>query len=1100
MLNENRNLNSHEEKLNIEIIEKPKDYTVNIIAYNIHGLAGKNLHHRFFEYLEQFDIFILSETHVEKKNQENYTKKFKNFKIYWNFATRNSNRGRGIGGQLYGIRNDLEENGFKHVFSNRGNQDVLQCEFNSIRFEILPVYLRGANWNQDFENLKAAVDSSEGTGIVVGDHNIRIGEEQEQPLELLEDRSMSNIRRSKDKTITPNGKKYVEFCNNNGLVILNGRMPGDEEGKFTFLNRNGSSVIDVCAVSLNMLTYVKTFRVDEQIWSDHLPVILELAIPYTSQRMPQKGNLLPKLTWKEAKKETFHNNLNQQLCTLPLNPRLEDFIKTIYESYPSCLNNKKDLFKNKWFDKDCSKSRKKAMSTLNKFRKSDKICDKNAYVEQKKEYEKLCKVKKIDYYKSIAEKMDTVSDSKTWWKIAKEIRQIDRDTSCCISANILKTYFERLLNPLCNTEPMYYAPNNLTDLLLDREFSVGEIKEQLRNVGTNKAPGEDRVPYEFFMHATDEFLGKLCNAFTNILNGFDDFEIFRTGIIFPIHKKGNLDEVSNYRGITFMNCIGKLMIGMINCRIVDWLNRYQILNEYQAGFRKGYSTVDNIFNLSAIINIKLHDNKKVYAFFVDFKAAFDRVPRGLLIYKLHEIGLSSKITRFVEKIYENTRSAVWSGSQMSEYFDTCTGVKQGCLLSPTLFAIYLNDLHEHLEGGLQVDQTNIRLLMYADDIIIMSDNPRTLQQMIYNLESYCDKWGMEVNQIKSEIMVFRKGGKLSTNEKWAYKGELIRIVNEYKYLGLILTPKLSFTKHLSKKEEAAKIALNSTWKHFIAKPSVNLTSKWKMFLAVCRSIHSYGAQIWGNSYFNEVEKLYRYFIKKILKLPEATPNYVIALETGYEPGYIYTYSLHLQYLSKVLFDLESHRLPHILAEKLANKNLAWFNDYSTQLSLHNINSNNVKINKKSWMSAAQQLLMDMKANKFNDHLQKAQQSENRIYKYLDYNVGPMYCTEKFSQEQITLILKARGDLMWLNFNKYRTSNEQRCSLCNLGKAENLVHFIGRCPVLANMRVRHFNRTLLDQTEIISILNGGEGFCWVNLLNFLKEARKYRNMLIEEFNY
>lgn len=77
----------------------------------------------------------------------------------------------------------------------------------------------------------------------------------------------------------------------------------------------------------------------------------------------------------------------------------------------------------------------------------------------------------------------------------------------------------------------------------------------------------------------------------------------------------------------------------------------------------------------------------MYAFFVDFKAAFDRVPRKPLIYKLYATEMSTKVVNLIENIYKNTKSAVWTGDGLSEYFETYTGVKQGCLLSPLLFTI-----------------------------------------------------------------------------------------------------------------------------------------------------------------------------------------------------------------------------------------------------------------------------------------------------------------------------------------------------------------------------------------------------------------------------
>lgn len=219
-------------------------------------------------------------------------------------------------------------------------------------------------------------------------------------------------------------------------------------------------------------------------------------------------------------------------------------------------------------------------------------------------------------------------------------------------------------------------------------------------------------------------------------------------------------------------------------------------------------------------------------------------------------------------------------------------------MSPLLFALYLNDLHQRLDGGLYIDEINIRLLLYADDNVLLADDPLTLQNMINKLENYCMTWNMEVNLSKSEIMVFRKGGRLSSQEMWTLNSERIKIVSEYTYLGVLLTPKMSFTKHVDKRNNSAKSSVNSTWKAFVGKGNISLESKWRLFQAVCRAIQTYGAQVWGFKHFEDVDKLQRYFLKRILKLPSFTPNYCIALETGLEESHYFsqTYTSDIYYV------------------------------------------------------------------------------------------------------------------------------------------------------------------------------------------------------------
>lgn len=122
---------------------------------------------------------------------------------------------------------------------------------------------------------------------------------------------------------------------------------------------------------------------------------------------------------------------------------------------------------------------------------------------------------------------------------------------------------------------------------------------------------------------------------------------FKDAIIIPIHKKGDPNTTSNFRGIGNMNCIAKIFMGIMESRLRSWEKFNNVLNEYQAGFRPQYSTMDNLYNLFGIVNIKWSEGKSMYGFFVDFKAAFDSIDRSALFYKLLNMGVSSKFGCFI---------------------------------------------------------------------------------------------------------------------------------------------------------------------------------------------------------------------------------------------------------------------------------------------------------------------------------------------------------------------------------------------------------------------------------------------------------------------
>ena len=126
---------------------------------------------------------------------------------------------------------------------------------------------------------------------------------------------------------------------------------------------------------------------------------------------------------------------------------------------------------------------------------------------------------------------------------------------------------------------------------------------------------------------------------------------------------------------------------------------------------------------------------------------------------------------------------------------------------------------------------------------------------------------------------------------------------------------MSFKKHLESRIEMAKTSINATWLGCIHNQQINFsnTCQLKIFAAASQSILMYGAEVWGFKSYEEVNKLLRYFLKKMLYLPKNTPNYMLHLETDFSSLFSTSLRLHFGYIKKVL-NLQNHRLPQILAE------------------------------------------------------------------------------------------------------------------------------------------------------------------------------------------
>ena len=136
---------------------------------------------------------------------------------------------------------------------------------------------------------------------------------------------------------------------------------------------------------------------------------------------------------------------------------------------------------------------------------------------------------------------------------------------------------------------------------------------------------------------------------------------------------------------------------------------------------------------SPLLHLKWKQDRKTYGFFVDFKSAFDSIDRSSLFYKLLNMGVSTNFVELLILLYSVTTAKVHFNGEFSSNLIMSLGAKQGCLLSPLSFALMINDLHDFLGGGLWIDEMNIRLLLYADDIIILVDDQYILQRMVKSI-------------------------------------------------------------------------------------------------------------------------------------------------------------------------------------------------------------------------------------------------------------------------------------------------------------------------------------------------------------------------------
>ena len=193
---------------------------------------------------------------------------------------------------------------------------------------------------------------------------------------------------------------------------------------------------------------------------------------------------------------------------------------------------------------------------------------------------------------------------------------------------------------------------------LDRQISTNELEKAISKLKINKACGQDGIINEFIKHSNVDIYNVILRIFNTILDtGFFPSQ-WSVGVIVPVHKKGDVNDPLNYRGITLVSCLGKLFTNIINERLNVWAEEMSILSENQFGFRKQKSTTDCIFILQGLIEHFFNNSKQLYCSFVDLTRAFDGLDRNALWYKLNFYGVSSKLITVIKNMYGKIKLCV----------------------------------------------------------------------------------------------------------------------------------------------------------------------------------------------------------------------------------------------------------------------------------------------------------------------------------------------------------------------------------------------------------------------------------------------------------
>ena len=683
--------------------------------------------------------------------------------------------------------------------------------------------------------------------------------------------------------------------------------------------------------------------------SDHLPSFL--IIPRDNQNhIPKKNNLFTRNT-----KEFDRVNFLLDYLDIDWNEILEANLNDVNHSFVIFMNKINTLldqymplrkltskeYKRRfkpWINDFILNKIQLKNSTLNKLAKSKDPIIKQELIQSiktmKNEITALTRRSKKEYYNNYFS--TNKNNLQKIWKGIKEIiniksKSFSQPTSIVENKNTLSkpkdiadafnNYYTSIAGEILKKRK-YEGNTHFSEYLknpLDISFAIypcdeTEIGNLISSLSPRKSYGPNSIPVVILQMLKDDISKPLSILFNLSINTGTHPDLLKIAKAITIHKKGSKLEVGNYRPISLLSNINKILEKIMFNRVYSFLEEHKCIYLLQFGFRQKHSVNHALIQITENIRKALDEKKFACGVFIDLQKAFDTVNHHILTAKLEHYGIRGVANNWFKSYLSGRTQYVSIQGYDSDEKAVLHGVPQGSVLGPLLFLIYINDLHKAIR--------NSSVYHFADDTNLLNFNtsPKKLQNDInYDLKCLY-KWllanKISLNCSKTELIFFHMPGE-NPAEKFTFKikinGHRIEPSDHIKYLGIYLDSILSGKYHcelLSKKLRRANGMLSKV-RHYV--PTEELKS---IYHSIFSSHMIYGCQIWGQASQN---------VQNIQKLQDRAMR-IIDFKNKYtnpDPIYVSNNILKISDLVKL------HNC--LLTHQYLNNELPCFNDYYFQL-------------------------------------------------------------------------------------------------------------------------------------------------------------------------
>lgn len=722
------------------------------------------------------------------------------------------------------------------IITNINNRDTL----------ILIIYRTGKNFNQFFDSLlKELTNYKKYDLIFLGDYNVNILKDDINSKKLL------------DTFAKLHCKPLIKTCT----------------------RPNSNSCIDhIFTNIIKTQTYSGTLNLS---FSDHLATYIHIG---DSKLKNKPENNFSMFNWKKYNKEktSFINRLSENINNINMNNDIDVCTEKFYEiirnttkRYFHYANDQTKKFTQPWMNNDIYNSIKQRDHLSKKYLKNPTTENQTNFKNFRNQVKTEIRKSKVEYCNKL---INNSSNTKEVWSginnillkttskatIPKKIISNNKEiTEPNKILNALNEHFSTIANKLDknipnlqkNTYNQTTKQNAKSKIPTQEQFRFKKINPtQLKSVLKNNHFKLDPngIPGTLYKDMNDIYINFATKIFNKAITEGKFPNILKTAKVTPIFKKGDKTNPNNYRPISMLYGLSKIIETIIKEQLLNFLEKTKFLSDNQHGFRKKHSTNSAILSLIEYIRKNNDLGYHVLALFLDLNKAFDTVNHKLLIQKLEKIGIKDLELNLFKSYLSNRKQYIEINNTKTNSLPLTHGVPQGSVLGPILFLIYVNDLYDITENFTDSSST-----LFADDTVLLfrNKNKESLCAMGTNgfekVFIYLTENRLSLNMSKTNFIIFSNTSNQPYNKLYTKFGTLDRVEN-IKYLGITIQENLKFSLHINEIVNKLNTANNII---FILRQYLSKQTLLKIYYALAYPHLIYCISCWAITFKTELNRI-----------------------------------------------------------------------------------------------------------------------------------------------------------------------------------------------------------------------------------------------------